>query len=104
MQPWDCIRPTPFGAKDIESLEDLLIYKRGTNLPVYLTLEAKTVYDMWRLSKEGHLKCFEYYHEFDENGAPVVNKEDVETLLWMDDLDTKGENRLQKIEAQKRSK
>jgi hypothetical protein len=104
MQPWYGIRPAPFGAKDIECLEDLLIYKRGTNLPVSLTLEAKTVYDMWRMSKSGHLKCFEYYNEFDDLGRPIVNREDIETLLWMDDLDSKGENRLQKIEAQKRSK
>jgi hypothetical protein len=57
---------------------------------------------MWRMSKEGHLKCFEYYNEFDENGAPIVNKEDIFTLLYMDDLDSKGEIRLQKLEAQKR--
>jgi hypothetical protein len=54
------------------------------------------------MSKSGHLKCYEYYNEFDDSGAPIVNKEDIHTLLYMDDLDSKGEIRLQKIEAQKR--
>lgn len=58
---------------------------------------------MWRMSKSGHLKCFEYYNEYDEkNGSPIVNKEDIETLLFMDDLDARGERRLQKMEENRR--
>lgn len=58
---------------------------------------------MWRLSKAGHLKCYEYYNYFDDNGSPIVNKEDILTLLYMDDLDDKGENRLRK-EAERKGK
>ena len=103
MQPRNCLRSAPFGAKDIECLEELLIYQRGKGTAVRLTPEADTVYEMWRLSKAGHLKCYEYYNYFDDNGSPIVNKEDILTLLYMDDLDDKGENRLRK-EAERKGK
>ena len=102
MQPRNCLWSTPFGVQDIECLENLLVYQRGSGVSVKLTLEANTVYEMWRLSKAGHLKCFEYYSYVDEKGSPIVNKEDIITLLYMDDLDARGERRLERAEATRR--
>lgn len=55
---------------------------------------------MWQLSKRGHLKCFEYNPEYDEQGHLIVYKDDIDTLLWLDRLNDSGaEHERKKAEA-----
>ena len=98
MQPIIGSRPDPFRPADIAKLEDLLIYARGQ--PVKLSPEAQSAYDMWRLVKKGFLKPYAYFMSYDSRGCPIVYKDDIDLLLFLDSLNDRGAEHQRKKQEQ----
>ena len=55
---------------------------------------------MWRLVKKGFLKPYEYQMAYDDHGRPIVYKDDIDLLLFLDSLNDKGAEHQRKKQEQ----
>lgn len=48
---------------------------------------------MWILSKQHGIKPWEFNGDYDEQGHPIIYKDDLDALVWCDEWQIKGEKK-----------